>query len=426
VTAGRLARLAASDLGDHRARTLVTISGVAVAIATFTLISQLSVSASSGIRRTVTRVTGQGATLEAEVTSASTGDPVIAGVARTVADDAVRDGAQSASRVVDGARVTLDAEPGATPPGAEAAPAVGTPTIVYGVDRGLADIVRVRLIAGRWFNEADGKSASVPIVLQRSLAIRLASASGVDIRELVGSSAWVHRPIAFSFSIVGVMATNAFDRYTGTGAGALTPVSALARLPSAIRAPLDHASVLMLVPPGDAETFARRVGAAADDSLSLRGDPDVRVSVRRVDGAADFAAATTALVALLLGIAVITLSAGVLGVLNVMLMGVRERVAEFGLLRALGARPGDVFFTVLVESTELMAAGGFIGVAIAVLAAPPVATFLSGSLHGIPVRPMSPAAAALGAAVSVAAGVLAGLLPARRAYRLSVLEAMRR
>jgi putative ABC transport system permease protein len=426
VTAGRLARLAASDLGDHRVRTLVTISGVAVAIATFTLISQLSVSASSGVVRTVTRVTGQGATLEAEITSAATGDPVIADVARTVADDAVRDGAQSASRVLEAARVTLVANRGATRPGVQAASADGTPTMVYGVDRALADIVRVRLIAGRWFTEADGTSASVPLVLQRSLAARLASASGVEIGELVGSSVWVHRPIVFAFSIVGVMATNAFDRYAGTGAGALAPVSALPRLPSAIRAPLDHASVLVLVPPDDAETFARRVGALADDSLSLRGEPGVRVSVQRVDGAADFAAATTALVALLLGIAVITLGAGVLGVLNVMLMGVRERVAEFGLLRALGARPSDVFFTVLLESTQLMAAGGIIGVAIAVLAAPPVAAFLSGSLHGIPVRPISPAAAALGAAVSVAAGVLAGLLPARSAYRLSVLEAIRR
>ena len=423
MTAPRLARLAATDLRDHRLRTVVTISGVALAIATFTLISQLSVSASSGVRRTVTRVAGRGATLAASVSGVSTGDPLVPDIARTVVANALRDGAQASSRIIEAARVPVHAADRVSP-GALAGE--DTMAVVYGVDADLAAIVRARLVAGHWFRPSDAASAAVPVVLQRSLAAQLASASDVEIGDLVGRSLWVDRPTVFAFSVVGVMATNAFDRYAGTGAGALTPIAALARLPAAIRLPLDRATVLMLVPPDDAVSFARRVDAEADDSISIRGTQGVSVTVRRVDGAGDFAAATTALVALLLGIAVITLAAGVLGVLNVMVMGVRERVAEFGLLRALGARPRDVFMLVLFESVELMAVGGIIGVAAAVLVAPPLAAFLSGSLQGIPVRPISPGAAALGAGVSVAAGIAAGLLPARSAHRLSVLEAIRR
>ena len=424
MTAPRLARLAASDLRDHRIRSLVTVSGVAVAIATFTLISQLSVSASSGVRHAVTRVTGQAATLAATVSGQPSGEPLMWHVARTVADTAVRDGAQSSSRVIPAARLAVRADDGAS--SASSTSGAATTATVYGVDRGLAEIVRARLVAGRWLTDVDGTSASMPVVLQRSFAAQLASASDVEIRELVGASLWTDRPIAFAFSVVGVMATNAFDRYASSGSGALTPVAALANLPAPMRLPIDRVTVLMLVPPDDAGTLARRTEAEAEDSLSLLGAHGVRVAVQRVDGAEDFAAATTALVVLLLGVGVVTLASGIVGVINVMVMGVRERVSEFGLLRALGARPRDVFLMVLFESTELMFAGGIIGVAIAVLLAPPLAAFLSGSLQGIPIQPISPGAAALGSAVSLAAGVMAGLLPARRAHRLSVLEAIRR
>ena len=424
MTAPRLVRLAASDLRDHRIRSIVTVSGVAVAIATFTLISQLSVSASSGVRRAVTRVTGQGATLAATISGQPSSEPLIWDLARAVADAGVRDGAQASSRVIPAARVAIRASDREHSAVSTLDPA--TETVVYGVDHGLAEIVQARLVAGRWFTDGDGTSASMPIVLQRSVAAQLANASDVEIRELVGTSLWTDRPMAFAFSVVGVMATNAFDRYASAGSGALTPVAALANLPAAMRLPFDRATVLILVPPEDAVAVARRTEAEAEDSLSLMGAHGVGVAVRRVDGAADFAAATTALVVLLLGIGAVTLASGIVGVLNVMVMGVRERVSEFGLLRALGARPRDVFLMVLFESTELMFAGGIAGVAIAVVLAPPLAAFLSGSLRGIPIQPISPGAAALGVAVSLATGVAAGLLPARRAHRLSVLEAIRR
>jgi putative ABC transport system permease protein len=422
VRAARVARVALVELRDHPGRTAVTVAGVAVAIATFTLISQLSVSARNGVEDTVTSVAGRGATIAASV---SPGAALIDDVGGVLARAARSAGASSTSRVVDAAQAELrSGEQPRSPVSAPSDPA--TAARIFGVDPGLAEILDVRLLWGRWFTDHDASTADVPIVLSRELGIRLARRAGLSPADLVDAPVWTDGPIPFAFTVAGVMEDNAFGAYVGSSASALVPTAALRTLPSALREPINRITLLALADPDAAPEVAARLEEEGADYLALRGAEGASIDVRRIDGAADFAAATGALVVLLLGIGVLALAAGALGVLNVMVMGVRERVREFGLLRALGAAPREVFLLVLFESTELTVAGGLVGVAAAMVAAPPLAAFLSGSLHGIPIEPVSRSAVCLGAAVSVATGLAAGLLPARRARQLSVLEAIRR
>jgi putative ABC transport system permease protein len=102
-----------------------------------------------------------------------------------------------------------------------------------------------------------------------------------------------------------------------------------------------------------------------------------------------------------------------------MLASVNARVSEIGLRRAVGARPEDIRLQVLVETVVTMLAGGMGGVAIGYVGAQVAANRMN----------MGPAfswpATLLGLAVALAAGLIAGLLPARRAARMDPALALR-
>jgi putative ABC transport system permease protein len=115
----------------------------------------------------------------------------------------------------------------------------------------------------------------------------------------------------------------------------------------------------------------------------------------------------------------IALLAGGAVAATLMLSAVNERVAEIGLRRAVGARPRDIRSQFLIETAVTALGGGLIG---AVLGTG-LAMFLGSRFH-IAVLP-SPLALVLGLALATATGLLAGVLPARRAARLEPAVVLR-
>lgn len=120
------------------------------------------------------------------------------------------------------------------------------------------------------------------------------------------------------------------------------------------------------------------------------------------------------------GIGAISLLVGALGILTMMWISVHERVAEIGLAKALGATPRQVLMLFLGEAALLSLLGGILGVAVGMGLA-----FLIGRLiPGLPVHtPIRFVLMAIG--VSLAVGLLSGVLPARRAARLDPVDALR-
>jgi len=120
------------------------------------------------------------------------------------------------------------------------------------------------------------------------------------------------------------------------------------------------------------------------------------------------------------GIAAISLLVGAVGILTVMWIAVHERTAEIGLLRALGLTRAGVGRLFLAEAVLLAGAGGLAGLAIGL----GVAAALRWAVPGLPVvTPPFAVGAALG--MSLAIGVVSGVLPARRAAALDPVDALR-
>jgi putative ABC transport system permease protein len=129
-----------------------------------------------------------------------------------------------------------------------------------------------------------------------------------------------------------------------------------------------------------------------------------------------------AIVGLLAGIALLV---GGVGVMNMMLVSVSERVREIGIRKALGASPFDISAQFLAEAALLSGTGGLVGVA-AGLGAFALANVVIAQSVEQWVGVVSHAAVVLALAVSIGVGVGFGFIPARRAARLDAAEAVRR
>jgi putative ABC transport system permease protein len=122
---------------------------------------------------------------------------------------------------------------------------------------------------------------------------------------------------------------------------------------------------------------------------------------------------------LLVGLAAIAMAVGGIGVMNVMLASVSQRVAEIGLRCAVGARPSAIQLQFLGEAVVLSLVGGGLGVALGQLSAYLFEDKLGWTLA------MSAEIDAIAIAVSIAVGVVFGLPPAMRAAAVDPIVALR-
>ncbi|HEY7971182.1 MAG TPA: ABC transporter permease [Candidatus Limnocylindrales bacterium] len=134
----------------------------------------------------------------------------------------------------------------------------------------------------------------------------------------------------------------------------------------------------------------------------------------------DAASSITATLTLLLGgIASISLIVGGIGIMNIMLVSVRERTREIGIRKAVGARGRDILAQFLIEALTLSLLGGLIGIVVGF-----GVSALIGQIAGWGVQ-LSFSTVAAAVLFSLAVGVVFGVWPARQAARLDPIQALR-
>lgn len=147
-----------------------------------------------------------------------------------------------------------------------------------------------------------------------------------------------------------------------------------------------------------------------DNDFQIQSAQDILTTVQTITGL---------LTAMISAISGISLLVGGIGVMNIMLVSVTERTKEIGLLKAIGAKEKDILIQFLFESIVMTLIGGVVGILLGIGGA-----FIISLAFGIPFIVSIPAVI-VAVGVSTLVGIIFGLYPARRAARLSPIDALR-
>ena len=283
-----------------------------------------------------------------------------------------------------------------------------------GVDQEYLDkFLQVTIEDGRLFTPLEFRRGDPVAIVGWTLADRLTAQLATHGESLVGSAILldgVRYRIIGSFS----MFRNAGWRYANA---AVVPFHTMERFHIGARSTINNIQ-LQSTDPDSINALLTRVTATM--KWAHRGAEDFTFQI--FNFIQEFSSMVNNITLLFSFVAVLSLGVGALGILNVMLASLADRVREVGVQKALGAKPLEIGIQFLAESITLSLVGGLAGMA---LGSFPVlmGDTLNAAFHFRPIQDVGIAFKALG--VTVLVGVVAGLFPAWKAMRLDPIEALR-
>ena len=161
----------------------------------------------------------------------------------------------------------------------------------------------------------------------------------------------------------------------------------------------------------------KRHQCAGDEYFQVQSFQDVMQSMNEMLGM------VTAFISFVAGISLLV---GGIGVMNIMLVSVTERTREIGIRKSLGAKTSSIMLQFLAEAAILTVIGGLIGIILGILAAYGICSVISGSIGMTIIPGISLTVIFVATLFSCAVGVFFGIYPAKKAARLSPIEALRR
>lgn len=270
------------------------------------------------------------------------------------------------------------------------------------------------MVKGRYFSDSDYYSANRVCVMSESSAKELFGNTNV-----IGMTFDVNiYGIVQEFTVIGLRKDNA-SMLSGMMTGGMINLEAPISVLSSYGFYISNDSLLIV---SDGAEHASQV--AADTVKLLESRHNVRgQNAIMVENFNDYMSQMDQILGYItvfvVFVAAISLLVGGIGVMNIMLVSVTERTREIGIRKSLGARTGSILLQFLSESAIITLMGGVIGILIGVLGAVGVC-----SLIGFTAK--ISAGTVLGASLfSSAVGIFFGIYPARKAARLSPIEALR-
>ena len=285
-------------------------------------------------------------------------------------------------------------------------------------------IDKTELIAGRFINEIDMKDQRKNVVLSRSQAKELSK----DYRSLVGKNVKISN---LNFQVVGIYK----DDESRNNTEAFIAYSTI----KTIYAKGDDAgnlefTIKNLKTQEDNEQFEKNYRASINNNHQAAPDDDRTIWLwnRYMDNIQMNQGIAIMQTALWI-VGLFTLLSGIVGVSNIMLITVKERTREFGVRKAIGAKPWSILKLIITESIIITSFFGYIGMVCGVAAneimdATIGHTTVDTGLFkaAMFVNPTVGLGTCIGATIAIViAGTIAGLIPAIKAARIRPIEALR-
>ena len=395
-----LLRFSVGALRGHQLRTALSLTGVAIGVASVVLLTALG----EGARR---YVTGEFASLGSNLLIVFPGKTETTGLSPFVTgapnDLTLEDADAIARRVPLARRVAPIVLGGAAARYGDRRRDVG----VLGATADMAIVRKIRLSSGRYLPEGEASRG------QRVCVI------GAKVRdELFGATSPLGEFVRLGderFRVIGVMVPRGVSMGADLDEMVHVPVSRAMRM-------FNRTSLFRVLVEISSHEEIPRAKTAVLRLLTERHGGEEDVTVWTQDSVvATFSRILALLTATLAGIAAISLTVAGVGIMNVMLVSVSERTREIGLLKAIGVTGRQVVAAFLVEAAIISTSGGAVG-----LAAASAGVGLLRLLY--PSFPVHAPEWAIPAAVGLALGVglLFGVAPARRAARLDPITALAR
>ncbi len=393
-----LGRLALGALRGHPLRSFLSMLGIAIGIAAVMLLTSIG----EGARRFLVSELTQFGTSMMAVNPGKTETIGVPGVFGGTTQKLTIDDAEAIERLPGVLRVA----PVAMGQARVEARGRGRSVFVYGATADFAEVLKFRIGRGSFLPEGDPRRATSVAVLGPTLK-----------RELFGEEnplgAFV-RVAGSRLRVIGVMEPK--GQMLGIDLDDSVYVSLATAMQMFNLVELMEIDVLFSHE-GLTEAVEEAVRRLLSERHAGREDFTITTQTAMLEVFDNVMNVVTLAVA---GIGGISLLVGAIGVLTMMWIAVNERRSEIGLMCAVGATPGHVQRLFLAEAVALTVVGGAMGIALGL----GIAWLLRVLVPGMPVyTPLGFTLAAL--AVSAATGLLAGLLPARRAAGLDPVEALR-
>jgi putative ABC transport system permease protein len=400
VSAIEMVRLALSRLRTSRLRTFLTMLGVIIGVASVVALGGVGQGATSGI---TSRLQGLGTNLLTVSPGSTT-----SGFTRSAAGSATtltEDDATAIARLGDIAAV----EPEVSTQGFLVSGDSNTTTTILGTTPAYPEVRAYDIAQGSFFNDASVDNALRVVVLGATTASDL----GIE-GDAVGRTITI---TGVPFQVVGVLATKGSSGAFSQDDQAIIPITTArayfssgdtvrsigVSVADASRIEVAKASIAALLQTRHGVTSTTRDFTISDQAQLLETFSSVGVTLALLLG----------------GIASISLLVGGIGIMNIMLVSVRERTREIGIRKAIGARGRDILAQFLIEALVISLIGGAIGIAAGLLVSVAISTFAGWAVS------FSPATILAAVGFSIAVGVVFGVWPARQAARLDPIAALR-